>query len=156
MEYIAAKAYDGIGIDGPIHLTKGSTLIEEGGILSYNGKRVCYKTSQDARDFFARNDDGKGRNRHQLSHAILNGVAQLKKDYGDAVANALSAFERDEEGNYPAEAKAAVEAIENKPALFFEAMHADPVFDGFLTNGYWNFNFFDADIEELQRLQELL
>ena len=156
MEYIVAKAYDRLGIDQRFDLTKGASAFEENNIIFYNGKKVCYATSQDAHDFFARNDDGKGRERFKLSHDIIDAVIALKTEYAEAVQQALSAFEKDEEGNYPAEAIAAAEAVEDKPKAFFDAIEQDEDLAKFIVNGYWSHAFFNGEIAELKRVKGLL
>ena len=156
MNYIAAKHYDRIGIDGRFDVPENAELQEEGNILRFNGKRVCFNTSFDAFEFFAKNDDGKGLKRHELTHKVLAAVKKMKTDYEDDVAKALSKFERDENGNLPEEAAAAAAAVENKAVAFFDAMLADGTFKGYLTNGNWNRNFFEARIIDLNRLCKLL
>ena len=156
MEYIVAKAYDRLGIDQRFNLTKGSSAIEENNIILYNGKKICYATSQDAHDFFARNDDGKGRDRFKLTHDIINGVIEMKTAYAEAVQQALNNFERDENGNYPPEAIAAAEAVEDNPKAFFDAIEQDEDLAKFIVNGYWSHAFFNGEIAELKRVKGLL
>ena len=156
MEYIVGKAYKKLGIDQNFDLAKGASAFEERGIISYNGKKVCYATSQDAHDFFARNDDGKGRERFKLTHDIINAVIAMKQEYEEAVKQALEGFERDEEGNYPAEALEAAQAVENKPKAFFDAIAEDADLAKFIANGYWSNAFFNGDIAELKRVENLI
>lgn len=156
MNYVSGILFNQKALDGKIRIPKGSTLTLDKDYLFYNGKKICFKKSQNAFDFFARNDDGNGKQRFALTHEILVLIANMRKEYEQAVANALKGFEKDEEGNYPQEAQDVISAIENKPQAFFDAVHADPVFKHYLNNGYWCFEFFNAEIADLERLKALI
>lgn len=77
--YIARKRARFLGLEGPVNLPYGTSLVEEDGILWWEGKRVCAAGSQHALDYFVPDRDGKGRERGELVNAI---IARLTKRDG--------------------------------------------------------------------------
>lgn len=70
MIYVCCKNFNKYGF----HILKGATLNVDEYILYYSGGKVCFTTSQDSYDYFARNDDGKGRTRYKLTHDIIDKI----------------------------------------------------------------------------------
>lgn len=64
-------------LSGEVNIPYGTVLENRGGTLMLNGKRICRASSQNACDYFSRDDDGQGVERGKLVTAIL---AQLKPD----------------------------------------------------------------------------
>lgn len=157
MEYVSGIIFNRKALCGNIKITKGSTLVLDNDILYYNGKEICHSKSQNAFDHFARNDDGKGKERFALSHEILNLIIAKKKAYDEAVVEALKGYEKDENGNYPEEAINAIKAIKNPLESFFAEVRNDQKLRTFLNSqGMWNVNFYNASLEDLNRLKSLL
>lgn len=81
MRYIARKRARIKCCDGQqVNIPYGSTLEERDGFLLWQGKTVCMDTSQNAYDYFSRDDDGHGRERGALVGAILDRLAPGKQD----------------------------------------------------------------------------
>lgn len=76
MNYIVYKRYHGKTFSGSANLPYNTPLSCKEGILYYNDEPICFVTSQVAHEHFARNDDGQGIKRGQLTTSILK---QLKK-----------------------------------------------------------------------------
>lgn len=53
-----------------VNIPWGAVLEEQDGLLFWRGEAVCTTTSQDAYDFFSRDDDGQGEVRGRLVGAI--------------------------------------------------------------------------------------
>ena len=72
MDYIVYKRFKGNGICGPVNLPYGTEVSSDGAFLTVNGEKLCSITSQNAYDFFSRNDDGHGLERGKLVEEITS------------------------------------------------------------------------------------
>ena len=73
MRYIVTRRFRGKAICGEVNLPYGTTCEEHDGILVLeDGRRLCAVTSQNAYDFFSRNDDGNGLERGKLVEEITS------------------------------------------------------------------------------------
>lgn len=81
MEYIAHRRFKGKAICGEVNFPYGTEVQCEGGFLSVEGAPLCADCSQNAYDFFARNDDGNGLERGQLTQAIRKILVKRDKNY---------------------------------------------------------------------------
>lgn len=82
MRYIAHHRYKGLGLfRDRLNIPYGTELevVDDFLIMPQEGKIVCYLTSENAKRYFARNDDGLGLERGKLTHAI----AYSKRDAGN-------------------------------------------------------------------------
>jgi len=71
MQYICHRRYKQTGASGKkYNFPYGTTLDSIGKFIAYNNEAVCAVTSEDAHQFFARNDDGRGLERGALTYAI--------------------------------------------------------------------------------------
>ena len=68
--YIARKRPRFKGFDGPVNIPWGASLEVRDAILYWNGAAVCGVSSQNAYDYFSRDDDGQGEFRGKLVGAI--------------------------------------------------------------------------------------
>ena len=78
-EYVARKRARLSGVGGPVNIPFGSALRAEGDFLFWRGKAICSITSQNAYDYFSRNDDGHGLERGALVTSILKRL--LREEY---------------------------------------------------------------------------
>ena len=152
MKYIVCKTFNGKALDGIISLTKGSTLTEKNGFLYHNNSKICYKTSQNARDYFAPNDDKKGQERFNLIQEILGKLQEYASAYYEAVENVKKTFT---EETTEEEASELLGAIVNQNELAYQKikeLHPDFV------NDYNTLQqpFYEAEVEDLERLVDLL
>ena len=95
--YIVRRRARFLAICGPVNLPYGTKVSSDGDYLTLNGERLCAITSQNAYDFFSRNDDGCGLKRGKLVDEIQHHLE--KRDAGhqsrwdalwsDATANRL-------------------------------------------------------------------
>lgn len=81
MNYITIKRARINGISGPVNLPYGTKLQCEDGILTVGGEPICYDHSQNAYDFFARNDDWNGLERGKLTWAIRKALEKRDNGY---------------------------------------------------------------------------
>lgn len=79
MNYIVTKRFKGKTMCGNVNLAYGTECEEKGNTIYYNGKPLCFTTSENAHQYFSRNDDGQGERRGELVHDIL---ARLKNNQG--------------------------------------------------------------------------
>ena len=81
MDYIAIKRARFFGLSGNVNIPYGTKIDCEDGILSIEGKPLCGDHSQNAYDFFARDDDGNGLLRGKLTQEIQKTLAKQDKDH---------------------------------------------------------------------------
>ena len=132
MKYIVCKKFK--------DLRKGSTCEEINGFITHNDVRICAKTSQNAYDYFSRNDDKKGYERYALVGKILDRIKELVMDYNDARVAAV-------EGE---------EAPEDKVRQFYNALREQYPNMIRENSDILTFDFYNADVELLQEVLKLL
>ena len=81
MDYITIKRARFKSLSGQVNLPYGTEVVLEDGFLMMDGRPLCAATSQNAHDYFARNDDGQGLERGQLIQAIRQRLEKRDKDY---------------------------------------------------------------------------
>ena len=125
--YIVRRRARFLPICGPVNLPYGTEVSSDGAFLTVNGEKLCSITSQNAYDFFSRNDDGHGLERGKLVHDIRCTLERRDAKYqsrwdrlwADEGANKLRRTEHD---------------------------------DYWL----WSYAFYNADVNELRRIRRLL
>lgn len=81
MKYIVHKRFKGKAICGDVNLPAMTECESDGVFITYNGKTICYATSNNAHQFFAVNDDGMGMIRGKLTQVIQNILAKRDDNY---------------------------------------------------------------------------
>lgn len=128
MRYIVTRRFRGKAICGEVNLPYGTICEEHDGILVLeDGRRLCAVTSQNAYDYFSRDDDGNGQERGKLVQDIRSTLERMDAKYqarwdrlwADEGANKLRSTEHE---------------------------------DYWL----WSFAFYNADVNELRRISRLL
>ena len=128
MEYICFNRFKQNALCGEVNIPYGTKLDEINNAISYCGNPICYTTSQNAYDYFARNDDGKGLERGKLTAEIIKLLNNRKdgkyQDRWDRIWGDLSLlkYKRPEHDDY----------------------------------WVWNYDFFNASIEELNRIKSMV
>ena len=125
--YIVRRRARFPSISGPVNLPYGTEVSSDGAFLTVNGEKLCSITSQNAYDYFSRNDDGHGLERGKLVHDIRRTLERRDAKYqsrwdrlwADEGANKLRRTEHE---------------------------------DYWL----WSFAFYNADVNELRRIRRLL
>ncbi len=135
MRYVLFKRFRGMGLCGNVNLPYGTVCESEGEIITKDGNALVLATSENAHQYFARDDDGCGLERGRLTQAIQ---ASLR-----APAKQESAANRQKR-------QAAWERIWGDPKLQQYKMreHAD--------YWLWNHAFFNADIETLEYILQVI
>lgn len=80
MDYIAIKRARFFSLSGNVNIPYGTKIDCVDGILSIDGNPLCGAHSQNAYDFFARDDDGNGLLRGKLTQTIQ--AVLRKRDKG--------------------------------------------------------------------------
>ena len=128
MEYICFRRFREKALCGEVNIPYGTKLDEENNVINNCGNPICYTTSQNAYDYFARNDDGKGLERGKLTAEIIKLLNNRKdgkyQDRWDRIWGDLSLlkYKRPEHDDY----------------------------------WLWNYDFFNASIEELNRIKSMI
>lgn len=95
--YVVRRRARFLAICGPVNFPYGTAVSSDGAFLTINDQKLCSVTSQNAFDFFSRNDDGRGLERGKLVEEITSRLEkrdarhQARWDFlwADAVANRL-------------------------------------------------------------------
>lgn len=128
MRYIVIRRFRGKAICGEVNLPYGTACETIDGFLTLkDGRRLCTSTSQNAYDYFSRDDDGLGKERGKLVQDIRSTLerrdakhqARWDKLWADAGSNRLRRTD-----------------------------HKD--------FWVWNQDFYNADVNELRRIRLLL
>lgn len=127
MMYITHRRFKSKAICGEINLPYGTEGWCESGLITINDAPICSDHSQNAYDYFARNNDGNGLERGQLTQEIQKLLAKRNGKYQD---------------------------------------RWDRVWDDALCQKYkrtecadywlWNYEFFNAPIEDLRYIKSLI
>ena len=129
IEYINRKRYKKKCIQGEVNLPFNTKfLCDDTGMIFYNNRPVCYNTSQDAYDYFVRNNDGCGIKRGELIENILD---LTRNDRAKDKEKRERAWEILWNDDY----------IRNK---FKRVEHTDV--------WLWNFDFYNASILDLEQI----
>ena len=123
-------------MSGKMNLPYGTELNMEDNLIStLTGKPICYATSRNAHEHFASNDDGRGLQRGKLTYAIA--YSERKKlRYTPDGHRYYRRFSEDEQ-----------EMLRREWGHFLK-QDLDAIL--------FNHTFFTADVEELQKLADVL
>ena len=127
MNYVCFKRFKDNAICGKVNIPYGSILENDYGLLKFNGKTICFARSQNAHDYFAVNDDGRGLERGNLTSSIIKLLSKRDKSYQerwDKIWSDLSMlkYKREEDPDY----------------------------------WIWNHDFYCAPVEELERIKKMI
>lgn len=127
MQYITHKRFKDNAICGQVNIPALSVCEKNGNTIYFDGKPVCFVTSENAHQYFARNDDGQGVERGKLTQEIQRRLAKRDNTYqsrwDEIWDDALCQKYKREE------------------------------YDDFWL---WNHEFFNANIEDLRYIAELI
>ena len=128
MRYIVIRRFRGKAICGEVNLPYGTACETIDGFLTLkDGRRLCTSTSQNAYDYFSRDDDGLGKERGKLVQDIRSTLERRDTKH-QARWDALWA---DEVAN----------RLRRKDSQDF---------------WIWSFDFYNADILELKHIANLI
>lgn len=83
MDYIVTKRFKGKSICGNVNLAYGTECEEQGNTIYFDGKPLCFATSENAHQYFSRNDDGQGEKRGALVREIMGRLTENNIKYFD-------------------------------------------------------------------------
>lgn len=81
MKYIVHKRFRGKAICGDVNLPAMTMCECDGATIRYNGNDICFVRSENAHQFFAIDEDGMGMERGRLTQAIQKVLAKRDNDY---------------------------------------------------------------------------
>ena len=82
MKYIVTKRFKGKTICGNVNLAYGTECEEKNNTIYYGGKPLCFVTSENAHNYFSRNDDGQGERRGELVREIMGRLKGNSEAWG--------------------------------------------------------------------------
>ncbi len=81
MKYITHKRFKAKAICGNVNIPALTECEEVNGMIYCDHKLICSKYSENAHQYFARNDDGNGVERGQLTRAIVETLSKPDEHY---------------------------------------------------------------------------
>ena len=81
MKYVVHRRFKDKAICGEVNLPAMTVCEENGGYIFHGDKLLCVVTSENAHQFFARDDDGAGMLRGKLTQAIQKTLAKRDANY---------------------------------------------------------------------------
>lgn len=131
MQYVIHRRFRAQAICVPVNLPYGTLCESNGNMIFWQGKPICLTTSQNAKEYFAVNDDGYGLERGAITHRIAFEQFGLREqhspDYRERWAFVWA----------------------NESLRQYKRADMDDYW-------LWNDAFFHAPIEELRRVGKLL
>lgn len=155
MDYIVTKRFKGKSLCGNVNLAYGTACEEKNNTIYCDGKPLCFATSENAHQYFSRNDDGQGEKRGKLVRDIL---ARLTK-------NDVKYFEEDKSpfggGIIYPDKLAVYNAREKERKEAWERVWDDPYIRKYKRvefADYWLFNhdFYNAPVEDLEYILKVV
>lgn len=149
MNYIVTKRFKGKSLCGNVNLAYGTECELQGETLYHGGKPLCFVTSENAHNYFSRNDDGQGERRGELVREIM----------GRLTENNIKYFEGDDSpfggGKIYPEKFAAYKTREKERLAAWDRVWDDPSIRKYKRvefADFWLFNhdFYNAPIEDLE------
>lgn len=83
MKYIVHRRFKQQAICGEVNIPALTECEEVNGTIYLDHKPLCIKRSENAHQYFARNDDGNGLERGQLTQAIIAALSKRDERYQD-------------------------------------------------------------------------
>jgi len=81
MQYITHRRFRGKAMCGEVNLPAMTACEEENNVIYCHGHPICYATSENGHQFFARDDDGNGMLRGALTQSIQKALEQHDEDH---------------------------------------------------------------------------
>lgn len=81
MEYIAHRRFKDTAICGKVNIPAGTVCKTYDEFIVWGSKPICSVTSENAHQYFARNDDGNGMRRGKLIREIQSRLAKRDEHY---------------------------------------------------------------------------
>lgn len=128
--YIVTSKFNSQAISGHVVFPEGTILNAYRGYIVCPQGVVCSVMSQNAFDYFAQNDDGRGKERGKLIHDILRRIHKLSKQEGRKEIVWGKIWE------------------DTICLKYKRPEHAD--------HWVWNYDFYNADIEDLKYIRNLI
>ena len=71
MTYLVTRRFKAKTMSGIVNLPYGTACELRGETIYHSGKPLCFATSENAHNYFSRNDDGQGERRGELVREIM-------------------------------------------------------------------------------------
>ncbi len=81
MEYVTHRRFRDISISGEVNLSAMTVCNCDGYVIKHGDKDICFATSENAHQYFAINEDGRGLERGKLTQAIQKLLAKRDASY---------------------------------------------------------------------------
>ena len=155
MNYIVTKRFKGKSLCGNVNLAYGTACEEKNNTIYCDGKPLCFATSENAHQYFSRNDDGQGERRGELVREIMGRLKtpETRRKTDPKYPLAEYHMTDKESAQVKAARKARVEAwgrVWDDPSIrkYKRVEFAD----------YWLFNhdFYNAPVEDLEYILKIV
>lgn len=127
MQYVTHRRFKDNAICGQVNIPALTVCKKIGNTIYFDGKPICFTTSENSHQYFARNDDGQGIERGKLTQGIQRKLAKRDSSYQNRWDKIW----------------------EDKVCQKYKREEHDDFW-------LWNHEFFNADIEDLRHIAKLI
>lgn len=142
MRYVVHRRFNKRCLCGCVNLPYGTVCELDGETIEYKDKTLVFATSEDAHQFFARDDDGRGLERGKLTQDIISSLRTV-----EIAAGASPTPKQEKQQRLRDEAWERIWGDEKLHKFRVREFENDWV---------WNHAFFNAEIEELQYIKKVI
>lgn len=135
-KYISHRRFKGDAICGKVNIPAGTELTEIGGMLFLGKDAVCCAQSENAHQYFAKNNDGCGMLRGRLTQCIQKALVKPDRPTAETVAEIGKRWDM---------------IWEDKVCAKYKRSDA-----GFEDYWLWNHDFFEANILDLKYISGMI
>lgn len=154
MKYITGKTYHKKTVKNVLlDIPKGTEVELIDNLLYLGNEPICYITSGQSHEYFARNDDGNGLERYKLSHQIVDKIIEIVSAYNERYKAIVLSFDENTTDDEKVKAFASLEDTVSEAYKKIKVV---------LPRGVDNFNnklttyFYNAEIEQLEQILRVL
>ena len=155
MTYLVTRRFKAKTMSGIVNLPYGTACELRGETIYHDGKPLCFVTSENAHNYFSRNDDGQGERRGELVRDILARLTENNIKYFDGDDSPFGG------GKIYPEKFAAYKAREKERQAAWDRVWGDISIRKYKRvefADYWLFNhdFYNAPVEDLEYILKVV
>lgn len=155
MTYLVTRRFKAKTMSGIVNLPYGTACELRGETIYHGGKPLCFATSENAHQYFSRNDDGQGERRGELVREIMGRLKTPETRHKPNPKYPLAEYQYTSKES--ARAKAAYDARKEAWGRVWDDL-AIRKYKRVEFADYWLFNhdFYNAPVEDLEYILKIV